>query len=142
MSSTTDVIHRWYHDIWINGHWDRLDTIYQPAPSEECLIPGGTADRNEARETATALTSLVTDHKLCILHTVEQGDWVSALVEMTGLKAGTDVPVQLRWLTLSRIANGRIVESYPQMDLLSFFEQLGQLPPHSFELMLGGAELR
>lgn len=141
MSSSTDVIHRWYHEIWINGHWDRLDDIYCPAPDADCLIPGATADRTEARETVMALTSLVTDQKLRILHIVEDGDWVSAMVELTGRKAGTEIPVQLQWITLSRVCDGRIVESYPQVNLLAFFEQLGQLPPHSFELMLAGAAL-
>ncbi|MEE4187889.1 MAG: ester cyclase [Roseobacter sp.] len=141
MANKTDVIRRWYQEIWINGHWDRIDEIYQPAPDNECLIPGATPAPEEAREIVTALTNLVTNHKLSVLHTVEQGDWVSALVELNGLKAATAQPVMVRWLTMSRVTDDLIVESYPQVNLIPFFEQLGQLPPHSFELMLAGQKL-
>lgn len=142
MVEKKETIFRWYQEVWINGRWEQMDEIYRPAPDEECLIPGATADPEEAREIVNALNNLMSDHKLRILNVIEEGDWVSALVEMNGVKAGTEIPIQARWLTMSRIANGCIVESYPQVNLIPFFEQLGQLPPHSFELLLGGGVLR
>jgi len=142
MANKKDTIFRWYQEVWINGRWEQMDEIYRPAADEDCLIPGATADPEEAREIVTALNCLISNHKLRIINVIEEGDWVSALVEMTGVKAGTETPVEVRWLTMSRVEDGCIVESYPQVNLLSFFEQLGQLPPHSFELMLGGSALR
>jgi hypothetical protein len=61
---------------------------------------------------------------------------------MTGFRAGTGKPVQVRWPTMYRVEDGCIVESYPQINLLPLFEQPGQLPPHSLELMLGCSVLR
>ncbi len=71
-----------------------------------------------------------------------KGEWVSALVEMYGFKAGTDKPINMRWLTMVRLDKEIIVESYPAVDFVSLFEQLGQLPPNSFELLLSGTVLK
>ncbi len=142
MTSKKEIIYRWYNEVWINGRWELIDEVYDPTNSATCIIPGATAASHEAREIVTALTNLIWNPKLSILHTIEDGDWVTAFVEMTGIKAGTDRQVDLRWLTMSRIENNKIVESYPHVNLLSFFEQLGQLPQHSFELLLAGTKLR
>jgi hypothetical protein len=40
------------------------------------------------------------------------------------------------------VEGNNIVESYPSVNFLSFFEQLGQLPENAFELLLGGTSLR
>ncbi|MFK7868848.1 MAG: ester cyclase [Roseobacter sp.] len=138
MRTKAETIQKWYEDIWINGNLDRIDQIYRPAPEADSLIPGGLIDVVEARELVTVFNNLITDQKIRIVHCVENGDWASALIEMYGFKAGTDTPVNMRWLTMVRITNDVIVESYPSVDFLSLFEQLGQLPKDSFELLLSG----
>ena len=142
MLSKAEIIQRWYEEIWVNANWDKVDEIYRPAPECESLIPGGLIDTLEAREMVTVFNNLITDQKIRITHCIEEGDWVSALVEMYGRKAGTDKPVTMRWLTMVRLEGEVIVESYPAVDFLSLFEQLGQLPPDSFELLLSGTVLR
>ncbi|ABG31864.1 hypothetical protein CEP88_01435 [Roseobacter denitrificans] len=138
MLRKTEIIQRWYEEVWVKGNSDMIDEIYRPAPENESLIPGGLINTTEARELATVFNSLITDQKIRVVHCVEQGEWLSALVEMYGFKAGTDKPVNMRWLTMVRLDGDVIVESYPAVDFLSLFEQLDQLPPDSFELMLSG----
>jgi hypothetical protein len=135
---TEQIILEWYEDVWIKGNFDRMDDLYQPAPMEECLNPGVSISCDDVRELATVFNSLVSDQRVRIVHCIEDIPWVSAMVEMRGVREGTDEPVYMRWLTMMRIEHGRILESYPSIDFLSFFEQLGQLPDNAFELMLSG----
>ncbi len=141
MQSKADIIHKWYEDVWIGGDLDKVEQMYQPAPDDESLIPGATISVEETREMIVVLANLITDIRVRIIHTVEKGEWVSALVEIYGFKLGTETPVYMRWLTMVRIDGDRIVESYPSVNFLSFFEQLGQLPDDAFELLLSGTVL-
>lgn len=142
MLRKTKIIQRWYEEVWIKGNWDMIDQIYRPTRENEALIPGGLIDTEEARELVSIFNNLITDQEIRVVHCVEEGEWLSALVEMNGLKAGTDRPVNMRWLTMVRLDGDVIVESYPAVDFLSLFEQLGQLPPNSFELLLSGTAFK
>lgn len=142
MQTKADIIHRWYKDVWENGEWDKIERYYTPASDNACLIPGGTISLDEVRELIQVLNDLVSNQHIDIVHSIENGDWVSALVQLDGVRAGTKEPVTMRWQTLVRIADQRIVESYPTVNFLNFFEQLKQLPENSFELLLSGTVLR
>lgn len=142
MLTKTDIILRWYRDVWINGKVDEIDHIYRPMPDEECLIQSATASVAETKELISIFNNLVCEQKIKVIHTVEQGDWVSAMVEVTGLKIGTDIPFDMRWITMARVDGDFIVEIYPSVNFLTLFEQLKQLPENSFELLLGGTVLR
>ncbi|MEM9576271.1 MAG: nuclear transport factor 2 family protein [Pseudomonadota bacterium] len=142
MRSKAEIIHQWYKDIWIGGDLDKVEQMYCPVPDEDALVPGALTSIEETREMVVVLANLVGEMQVRVIHSIEQDDWVSAQLEVSGCKQGTDVPVSLRWLTMVRFEDGRIVESYPSVNFLSFFEQLGQLPADSFELLLSGTVLR
>jgi len=142
MGRASDIILQWYEEIWTNGHVDQVNSIYAPAPPDECVVPQDNTTSEEAVEIISALTNLITQPTVKVLHIVETEPWVCALVELRGFKAGTEKPVELRWINMARIADNRIVESYRIPNLLAFFEQLGQLPDHSFELLLSGTKLK
>lgn len=142
MVAKADILYRWYNEVWIAGHHDRIEQIYQPEIADKCLLPGETADIDDVRELVTVLGDRITDQTVRIVKTIETGDWVAALVEMHGKCTDTHKPVFMRWMTMVRIKDDLIVESYPCINFLRFFEQLGQLPNDSFELLLGRTVLR
>jgi HAMP domain-containing protein len=142
MLSKADVIQRWFEEVWINGRLDLIEELYDPAAAGEYLIPAGPRQKQEIGELINVLNSFVSDLRVQVIHSVEQADWISAMIKAHGLKADTDTPVHVRWLTLVRIEGETIVESYPSMDYMSFFEQMGQLPENVFELLLSGTVLR
>ena len=132
MSDKADVIRKWYEDVWIAGDIDRIADIYQPADDKDCLIEGSTEGPEGSR------------FRIVVVQPSPPGTdpHVSAIILMDGQRTDTGAPVQMRWITYVRVADGRIVESYPSVNFLSFFEQLGQLPENTFELLLGGTVLR
>lgn len=142
MTGKVEIVRQWYQDVWIDRKWDRMDELYRPANEEDCLSSGASTSASETREMVISFANLVTDQRIRIIHSIEKGEWVSALVEMYGFNAVTDEPIYMRWTSMVRIQDGRIVETYPSINFLSFFEQLGQLPKDSFELLLGGTILK
>jgi len=60
---------------------------------------------------------------------------------VTCTSRATGAPVEVYQQIMSRQHEGRLIESYPQFDLLRFFEQLGQLPPDIYPLLMGGTRL-
>lgn len=141
MSLNSDIVLRWYEDVWHQGKLHLIDKLYRPAPSTECLVQEGPVPANETREFIALVEELIDDKTVRVLHIVENGDWVSAMVQLDGVKSGTAEPVHLRWLSMLRIEKGCIVESYPSANFMSLFEQMGQLPENTFELLLGGTVL-
>ena len=141
MHSKAGIVLKWYEDALVRGDLDTIERMYKPASDEKCLLPTGTPSVAETRELIVVLANLVTDLRVRVIHSVENGEWVSAMVEIHGFKIGTESPVYLRWMTMMRIEGDYIVETYPSVNYLNFFEQLGQLPEDTFELLLGGTVL-
>ncbi|MEO9653130.1 MAG: nuclear transport factor 2 family protein [Roseobacter sp.] len=141
MRSKSDIVRSWYVDIWMNKQWDDISKFYHPAPNADCLLPSGSNDPFDLKELIIVLDSLICDKTISVLKSVEQGDWVSSMVEMRGFKTGTTNAVCLRWMTLLRIDGDYIVEAYPTINFIDLFQQLGQLPDSTTELLLSGTRL-
>ncbi len=142
MRSNKDIILKWHEEILVSGDLSDIESLYKPAADADCLMPEGTRPVKEVHELIYVLRSQLSDLQVRVIHTVGNGDWITAFVDMHGFKLGTDEPVYLRWLTLMRVTDQHIVESYPSIDFISFFEQLGHLPDNAFELLLSGTDLR
>lgn len=142
MNNSLEIIRRWYREVWTLGHLDQIDILYRPAPPEECLRAERSVARHELRELITILRELVTKTQVTVVQVLQDGDWCAAYVELTGFKAGTHQPVQMNWIAMMRLEGEYIVESYPFTNFISLFEQLGQLPRDTFELLLSGTKLK
>lgn len=93
---------------------------------------------NELRALIANWRGGIPDFQYHILHVVAEGDLVVLYVRFTGTHTGT-FTVAGRTLTpsnrmidetetiMSRVANGKIVESWATWDRLSFLEQLGAI---------------
>jgi hypothetical protein len=142
MRSAAEIIKKWYEDAWVKGNWDTPDSLYRPVSQDTCLVPDALLPLEEARELSSIMNTLVKSQKINVIHTVQEGPWISAIVEMHAENAATDEPVHMRWTAFLRIEDDRVVETYPAFDFLKYFEQLGLLPQNSFELLLSGTALR
>jgi predicted ester cyclase len=72
-----------------------------------------------------------------ILDIFEEGDLVVSHCRMTGTNTGglpwfgveaNDKPVDVRWIQISRFEDGRVKETWAQMDLPTMMVQLGAMP--------------
>ena len=142
MKQKLDIVNRWFREVWIEGNLDTIEEIYNPASADECLHADGTPATGEVFELTQVLRTLVTNKTVRIIKAIEDGPWIALMLEMEGADSASRRSVKMRWQTFMRIENGQIIENHPSVNFIALFEQLGQLPPNSFELMLAGTELK
>lgn len=142
MKSKIEIVNSWFQDVWVQGDLALVEQLYAPAPAAECLHPEAVRDATELMELATLMRQLVHNKHIRVMKHLEDGEWISLFLEMEGADAATGHPVHMHWQSLMRINNDQIVEHYASVNFMAFFEQLGQLPPDCFELMLAGTALQ
>lgn len=100
-------------------------------------FPGTSADREGLKQAFTISLATTPGY-----HTVDdliaEGDKVVACISGYGTHAGeimgvpaTGKPLQFRSISIWRVASGKIVEHWSQVDVLSLLQQLGVIPPQS-----------
>ena len=142
----TDILRRWYKEVWEDGRLEVIDGYFLDAADNthnagEHLVPNFGVDPNELREWLTIVHSFVTDIRVEILHSIEEGDWMSAMLEITCRPHDRREPIRVIQQIMLRFEGTKKAESYPAFDFIRFFEQLGQLPEHTHALLLSGTKL-
>ena len=139
---TSTILRRFYTDVWEHLHYDRIPDYFRPDLPDNTLIPDRAVDPEEVREWMQILDALVRDKKVTFIHSIDDGNWCSAFLKISCVSRATNKPVTAYQQILCRQKDGLLSESYPQFDLLRFFEQLDQLPESAYELLMSGTVLR
>jgi len=142
MSYKIKVLQRYYDEVWSQGNLAAIDTILSPDVRSLGIMPGTTFDKGELAELVTTLRELLGTIKITICNTIEQDDWLAALVEIKSIAAHTGAPVHVSSHMITRFDGVQICEIHSGVDSLSLFEQLGLLPENAMAVMLGGTALR
>lgn len=145
--SKTEILKQWYVDVWENGNLDViedyfLEVAHNSHGSNNHLVPNFGVDTKELREWLSILHSFVTDIKVEVLQTIEQGDWISAMLRINCRQRETSNQIEVIQQITLRFEGDKKAESYPSFDFIRFFEQLGQLPEDTHALLLSGTVLR
>ena len=138
---TSEILRAFYTEIWERAQFDRIDDYFAPASTQSILVADRAVDVSEVREWMLILNRLVRDIKVRFIHAIDSGDWASAFLEVSCTSRTDGKAVVVYQQIMSRQADGVLVESYPQFDMLRFFEQLGQLPADVYPLLMGGNRL-
>lgn len=141
MTRKADILRQWYREIWEDGTFEAIEEYFVPAPHSQHLVPNFGIEPSEIREWMLVLRKFVTDIRVDVLHTIEEGDWISAMLEISCVDLQTDRPVTVHQQIMIRFDGDKKAESYPAFDFIDFFEQLGQLPENTHALLLGGTRL-
>ncbi|WP_299671585.1 ester cyclase [uncultured Roseobacter sp.] len=138
----TDILREWYTAVWEEGRLEVIEDYFLDTTHTQHIAQGFGIEPSEIREWVSVLRSFVTDIHVTILHSIEEGDWISAMLEITCRNAATGAPMKVHQQIMLRFDGDKKAESYPAFDFIRFFEQLGQLPEHTHALLLGGTVLR
>jgi hypothetical protein len=141
MSRKSDILKRYYREVWENGNSDAIDDYFVTRPKGREMAPAVGIEPAEIREWMLVLRKFVYDIRVKVIQTVEEGDWISAMLEITCTDLNTDQPVKVHQQIMLRFEGDKKVESYPAFDFIRFFEQLGQLPTDTRALLLSGTKL-
>ncbi|WP_299505004.1 ester cyclase [uncultured Roseobacter sp.] len=136
-----EILKQWYKEVWEDGKLDVIEDYFVSEPHNQYIVPNFGIEPAEIREWVSVLRSFVTDIKVTIVHSIEEGDWLSAMLEIRCLNALSGQPVKVYQQIMLRFDGPLKAESYPSFDFIRFFEQLGQLPENTHALLLGGTKL-
>lgn len=134
-------LEEWYRRVYLDGDLDAVETLFTTATRAEGLMSDGQVGPEDIRVFAMALMQMVEAPRFHIVKALEDGDWLSALIETEAIRADTGQPVRVIGQLMARFEDDRIAEAYNTFDFLSFFEQMGLLPEHSLAIGMSGQQL-
>ena len=135
------VLETWFQDLWIEEKLDTIDKMLQPSTRVEGLRETPQVGPEEFKPFVTALLAHVRVRKVEIKHSLEDGDWITALIAMTHEARSSCKTIYHTGQVLARIEDGKIVEGYNHIDFLTLFEALGLLPEATLSICLQGKSL-
>ncbi|MDE9449267.1 ester cyclase [Aliiroseovarius sp. Z3] len=135
--SHLELLKQWYDRVWVQQDLDAIGRFFTPDIEAQGVMDFGVGP-DDFRVLAEALLAQVEISAIRFDREVELGDWVWATLTVQAVTLADRRPVQTTGQIMVRISNGQVVEAYNQIDFLTFFEQLGYLPPDSLALCLSG----
>ncbi len=138
----TQIVERWYRDVWINGDLDAIDAFFAPGARAEGILPDLAITAADFRDLVTVIRDRIDGIEVTIAKSIEQGNWLSCLLEVRAFDRASGDPIHAISQIMMRFDGDKMVETYNSFDFLTMFEQMGQLPPNTLPLLLTGATLR
>ncbi len=134
------VVSRITSDIWNRGDLEVVDEVMAAdAPYHGPHMPNGLGDRESWRQAIAGYRGAFPDSHVTFDELIVSGDTVVGRWRATGTHTGplpglppTGKPIALGGITIYRIADGKIIEAWEQLDMLGMWQQLGvvSLPGH------------
>lgn len=114
---------------------DLVDEVFSEDFVEHNPMPGAGSDREGFRQMVQAMRAAFPDFRTEVHHQVAEGDYVVEHWTSSGTHQSeffgvppTGNVVSIEGMDLSRLADGKIVEHWTQMDSLGMMQQLGVIP--------------
>ena len=139
-AGNSELVARIAHDIWTQGNLAVVDEVMvEGASYHGPHMPGGLGDRESWRRAISMHRGAFPDSKVTFAELIVSGDTVVGRWSATGTHKGplpgvepTGKRIAIGGITIYRIAGGKIVEAWEQLDMLGMWQQLGMvsLPGH------------
>ena len=124
-----DLLARYYKEVWEDGDLEKIDNYFNLQCDTQRLLPDRKIEPDEIREWVSIIRSFVTNIKVELVNTIEDGDWISAflVVRCNRIDTGADVTA-LSTDHVAFLRRSQSRELSPSSIFYVFFEQIGQLP--------------
>lgn len=128
---------RQIEEAWNSGNLTALDNLFAPNFVAHNAVPGLPPGLAGAKMAHQASLQSYPDRQTRIEDMIAEGDKVVVRMRMTGTNRGglpwMGVPangnkVDVQWISIYRIADGKAVEHQAEMDMLGMMQQLGVIP--------------
>ena len=137
----SELLKEWYDRVWVHGDLEAIDQFFDPDTMAEGIIPEMQVGVDDFRDLVTAFRYHVGDIDVKLPKTVENGDWVAAMLHVHTSRADNGAPIEVTGQVMARFKDDKVVEAYNQFDFISLFEQLGQLPEDTLPICMTGQQL-
>lgn len=138
MSEANKNVVRQIEEAWNANQLDRLDALFAPDFVQHSGPPAQLGTGLAAAKMAHQMTmQAFPDRKTAVQDIIAEGDQVAVRVRMTGTNSGgmpwlsipaNDRPVDIEWISIYRLRDGKVVEHRATMDLMGLMQQLGAVP--------------
>lgn len=128
---------RQIEEAWNAGNLDALDRLFAPNFVAHNAIPGMPPGIAGAKLAHQASLQSYPDRQTVIEDMIVEGDEVVVRMRMRGTNSGglpwMGVPangnkIDVQWISIYRLADGKVVEHRAVMDMLGMMQQLGVIP--------------
>ena len=134
----SDILRAWYDEVWIEGKLDAIDTFFRPDTQAAGVVQGMELGADDFRDLVTAMRHRVEDLEVDIPKTIEQDDWLAALLSVRATDRASGAPIKVFGQVFAKFQDGKMIETYNQFDYVALFEQLGQFPANTVPACMTG----
>lgn len=138
MSTHREVMEAWFRRVWAEEDTTAIDEMFVPDGEARGLGANILIGPAGFRQFHSALLQLLSDIKITIDKSIDEGDWLSVVCSLSAKDRRSGSPVEMTGSVLIRIVDDKILEAYNHWDFLGMFGQLGLLPLTAFETALSG----
>ena len=132
----------WYDEVWTKGNLDAISRFLAPDARKLGIMGDMPFAAEDMADLVTMIRERLGPIEVSLPVTVEQGDWLSALVEVKSYALDSGDPIHIFGQIIARFDNEKMQEIYSGVDSLLLFEQMGLLPENAMAVMLSGTCLR
>jgi steroid delta-isomerase-like uncharacterized protein len=129
------IIRSYVETVWNQRQLDRAEEFVAPDFIDHAPLPGQAPGLDGARRKWAMYLNAAPDLRVTIEDVVAEDDKVGVRRSYAGTHRGellgipaTGKPVQMGSISIFRLAEGKIVENWEQLDLLTLMQQLGVIP--------------
>jgi steroid delta-isomerase-like uncharacterized protein len=124
-------------EAWNANNLDALDALFAADFVQHNPVPGMPASLDMAKQAHQMSLQAFPDRRTSVEDIVAEGDQVAVRMRMTGTNRGglpwfgipaNDRPIDVQYISIYRVQDGKVVEHRAQMDLLGLMQQLGAIP--------------
>lgn len=141
MSEKLALLEQWMQRVWTEQDAGAIDELLAEIGEMQGLGNQELVGPEAFKEFHQALCGLLGDFVITIDHSLEQGDWISALLTVNAKSLAKGLAVQFTGSVWGEIKNGQVQQAYNHIDFMGLFAQLGLLPFDCFEQGLSGSRI-
>jgi predicted ester cyclase len=130
------LLRRFYDEVINKKNLTAIDEFIDPQMVDHALPPGMPSGIEGQRQFLSMYSTAFPDTHFTVEDMIEEGDKVVVRLSVSATQQGafmglppTDMHVRLTGIDIMRIAGGKIVEHWGEMNMLSMLQQLGVVPP-------------
>ena len=141
------IVRRLYEEVWNERKLDVVDELISPSHAlHDPNVSGSQLGPDAYKQQVVRFTTAFPDLHFAIEDIVSEKDKLVVSWMISGTHKGeyegippTDKKISVDGITISYIANGKILDSYVSSDALGLMRQLGQAPPLGKTILAGGS---
>ncbi|WP_299145520.1 hypothetical protein [uncultured Tateyamaria sp.] len=141
MPQKFQTLQTYFDEVWVKGNVEALGDLLAPDARTRGIMGEMPFDQDDMTELVSMVRELLGPIEVSYPVTVDQDDWLSAVVEIKSHSAINGDPVHVFNHVIARFDGPRMIEIYSGVDSLMLFEQIGLLPDSALAVLLGGTRL-